>query len=338
MKTISLRGMDRDDLHQLMYMAQQIQRAMAELEEFSDLVTVSMVPGEPVQIQCHSRIAGLVYPWEEPGTAGGEVAPVEVVFPAGIEPETPEIETPAAPEVPPGEEAGTPGGGEASAAAGEYPETGTPAAAATAAGAEPVDPGGVGYSAAGAPLTPDDPAEAEAHGGRPPRWTEVETETALAIVVQAVLAGGTAASAAAAVAEATGRPFLSVQLRIKSNWRDDIAARVAAVRDAAKSRAPTAAPVTETTTKAAPEGEITVDLLGAHLARHIGAGGWTLAQDVELFRLAEVGWPSQEIALELRKPAGDVTGRFDLLTDKRFAKHRRADVLARLEAMLAEAA
>jgi hypothetical protein len=60
---------------------------------------------------------------------------------------------------------------------------------------------------------------------------------------------------------------------------------------------------------------------------------WTLETDAELMRLALLGWPPDEIALELDVKFADVTPRFRLLTDgKRFSRDRVND---QLQVMLA---
>lgn len=80
------------------------------------------------------------------------------------------------------------------------------------------------------------------------------------------------------------------------------------------------------------------DPLTAHLLEHIGLGGWTLAQDIELLELLELEWTVNEIALETRMLAADVKKRFELLTDKRGAKYPRDMVLARLKMLSGKAA
>jgi hypothetical protein len=368
--TVNLRGMDRDDLHRLMFMVQQVNRAMMELERFGGLVTVSMVPGEPVQIQCFNAISGLVYPWENRAPTEPEAGLVPA---AGIGPETPTIpqdpapENPALPVLPSGEEARAAcDGDQASAVAGEDPAPGTPSVDAETGGAEPVEPGDGGANAAtGQPLQLD-----EVTDGRPPRWTDEETAAALDIVVQAVLSGARAYSAAEAVAEATGRPVASIRQRIKTNWKDDIAQRVAAVQSRAPADAepvapepvepvqvtPVEAPRLETppaeaapaepepvteTPKAATGAPAPKPMPGLpdglvdHL-KTVSRKGWPIKDDIDLMTFAFDGWGISEIRLELKRDEKSIKERLRTLTaDNRF---KRRDVLTALQAMEAEAA
>jgi hypothetical protein len=378
MKTICLDCMSRHDVNQLIFVAEQVGLALEALDQICGQVTVSMVPGAPIIIRSGNPLEGLTHPWPVAisGTTAIDVVnrgvPNEpeagLVLAAGIEPETPTIsEDPALSVLPSGEEARAAcDGDQASAVAGEDPEPGTPSADAETEGAEPVEPGDGGANAAtGQPLPLDEVTEV-----RPPRWTDEETAAALDIVVQTVLSGASAYSAAEAVAEATGRPVASIRQRIKNNWKDDIAQRVAAaqspapvdaepvapepvepVRDAPVEaplvEAPLAEvasaepePVTETpkaATKAPAPKPMPVlpDGLADHL-KGVSRKGWPIKDDIDLVTFAFDGWAISEIRLELKRDEKSIKERRRTLTaDNRF---KLRDVLAALQAMEAEAA
>lgn len=361
--TIFLGRMDRFDLDFLMGALVTVRRAMDEIENgWGGNVIVSMLPGEPMRIECHNPIGALLVPSQAPAAlqVQGDPPPINVVIPAGIEPETPTIsEDPALPVLASGEEARAAcDGDQASAVAGEDPEPGTPSADAETEGAEPVEPGDGGANAAtGQPLPLDEVTEV-----RPPRWTDEETAAALDIVVQTVLSGASAYSAAEAVAEATGRPVASIRQRIKNNWKDDIAQRVAAAQSPAPADAEPVAPepvqdalveappaetppaepepVTETpkaATKAPAPKPMPVlpDGLAEHL-KGVSRKGWPIKDDIDLVTFAFDGWAISEIRLELKRDEKSIKERRRTLTaDNRF---KLRDVLAALQAMEAEAA
>ena len=181
------------------------------------------------------------------------------------------------------------------------------------------------------PAQPEPAPEPAPEAARPPRWSEDETEVALGIIVNAVLAGRSAYSCLAEIAQKTGRPQPSIQQRIKREWKAEIAARVAQVKRQAQAQSTLqAAPA-----QAAPaQMGLELDALAKHLNAHAGKGGWTISEDAELFRLAEVGWKVPEIATEMGRDGKDVQRRFDLLADKKGARFPRADVAARLAGML----
>lgn len=193
---------------------------------------------------------------------------------------------------------------------------------------------------------------------RPDAWRDDEVAKAIELGVAAVRAGQSVWSAAEALAAETGRTLAACQKRMKI-VRGEVEAILAA------SDVPVAPPVetvTETTIPAdmpaaedpAPcpaevvkamiaevaaeaagsvQSDLPMDDLARHLNAHVAKGSWTLAQDTELFELAEIAWPIHEIALQLQKPVDDVKKRFDLLTDKKGARFKRADVLARIKRM-----
>ena len=194
---------------------------------------------------------------------------------------------------------------------------------------------------------------------RPDAWRDDEVAKAIELGVAAVRAGQSVWSAAEALAAETGRTLAACQKRMKI-VRGEVEAILAASDVPV---APPAQTVTETTIPAdmpaaedpAPgpaevvkamiaevaaeaasqpvQSDLPVDDLARHLNAHVATRGWTLAQDAELLELAETGWPTHEIALQLQKPADEVKKRFDLLTDKRGARFKRADVLARIKRM-----
>ncbi len=162
-----------------------------------------------------------------------------------------------------------------------------------------------------------DPVPEAAEATRPARWSDEETEIALGLIVQALKAGRSAYTALKDIAAQTGRPQPSIQQRIKREWKAEIAARLAAAQ-------------------AAPSAQLGLEMdpLTQHLNAHAGKGGWTIAEDYELFRLAGIGWKVPEIATEMGRDGQKVQRRFDLLIDRKGAKFLRADVAARLAAML----
>lgn len=92
--------------------------------------------------------------------------------------------------------------------------------------------------------------------------------------------------------------------------------------------APEAVPDTAPLT---PQGE-----LARHVAQLPRVKGWTLQRDHHVLHFAALGWPVNDIALELVIPAAEVKSRFQLLTGGR--TWTRAEVLAELAAQLGEAA
>lgn len=174
---------------------------------------------------------------------------------------------------------------------------------------------------------------------RPPPWSAEETETALGIAVAGTLAGRTGTAIAEAIAEKTGRPFYSIQQRMKREWRLEIDARVE--RERLRLRQQKSAPAPKPAPKPAPAEPdpraqlgLELDALALHLNAHAGKDGWTIQQDWELFKLAQDDWRVPEIAADMGRKDQDVQRRFDLLTDRKGQKFPRAEVAARLTAML----
>jgi hypothetical protein len=122
----------------------------------------------------------------------------------------------------------------------------------------------------------------------------------------------------------TGRTVAAVQQRVKRHGgRTALIAWAQRQARLAKAVEPAPVPVPEPERKAEPAAAEEVDpdapgALAAHLARVIGTGGWTRAQDCELIRLACLGWSVWDVeALDLTGTGASVSARHAVLTAKR---------------------
>ncbi len=187
-----------------------------------------------------------------------------------------------------------------------------------------------------------------------PAWTEEDDARAIAAAVGWLLGGSSKTTAYAAAAEAVNRTHRATEQRLRKLWtrveealdraRDPepldpppapVVAPVPADPPPAVLRTAAVEPLPVADYQTPPAGVAEApdpDPLEAHLAAVPRPGNWTLGRDHNLMELAELQWPMNDIALELRVTVKDLQARFAVLTDNR--RFKRAEVLAALTRML----
>lgn len=163
----------------------------------------------------------------------------------------------------------------------------------------------------------------------PQPWTEDEDALAVRLKLDGV--------PVAEIAKRLDRPLEGTKFRLYNKLRD----RIEAARDRGKAVKPqTGAPagghVATPAAKEKAEAEQVDPAKPETLADHIAAlprnGDWTLAQDADLMRLAQLGWNPDDLAAEMDRKAVDIQARFKVLTDK--GRFPRAAVAAHLVSLV----